>query len=961
MVLPWLTHFRAPLRGVSTGCARFEVTTGPICSLQQINPQTRLITGNQTRGYANMSEGWGFKKVQYTKYRITKPWTTDTQFDDLLLSEPSRDSLAKFTKETPLFLRFLKLITDVENRPRAFIEFAKRCENGLIVEKDAFITKEELMKCIWENGFSQNEMNAFEFAFPADYKFHYPELAVLFDLPEEDCYKYCIRQRAKTPEKLVEIKYEKPKNLLSSYGLCFLGVWYGFSNQVLSNAWFYSKTFPFGAVFYMLASYFYRNIREYLWKEEKAMIEGAKDRKDAGEELVHRQLKKYANDARCLEYISSFKDEVQQQLAEYHAALLEQMRQKLVERISGKLMAIQKAEKAIQDSLQEVIVRELVESFHRKFATDAKMQDLALKAAIEGVSGEAPSAACFLVNAGEFPHTPTWMHRPRCHQLPVYGRRKRFAFDPVGAHFLASLKELRNADIAKSKPDGNGSVLERVSAVFQRREEEFLQSFTVSPEEANEVKQLVAKCKSGDGYDFTKLSEEDAARLDALQLSIHERVGYSTVMEDDVKPLKAVGPSGEALIEHVNNQLGFGIEVKSIPSTAETSDGLLPHLADSHFWKKLSFTQFVIYLVGFSEGLTHLAALAIYYMLKDDLGLSPAEVSALFIAPALPWVFKPIFAFISDSYPLYGSRRKPYMIAFSLLEGLGFIMLGTFPTHILTALLSLFIISISAAFCSAVAEALVVETTAGRSMDQSAENVSDFITAKAVGSLIVAYLSGYLLERTSKQSIFLATSIFPLFIALITTFMTDEGGAPSVSRFPAVIWGPALYIFAYMAGPDYDDALFFYFTNKLGFSPTFMGTLRFTYGIAALVGVVMYRTFFKRTGFRKTLLATILVAVPIYLSPIILTTGFNRTLGISNKAFVLSGGFLIEATAEIQLLPLLVLTASICPPGLEGSVYAMMMSVRNTGAMASRGINAEVQRVKQYHDSLYEKIRQQTA
>lgn len=43
---------------------------------------------------------------------------------------------------------------------------------------------------------------------------------------------------------------------LSSYGLCFLGVWYGFSNQVLSNAWFYSKTFPFGAVFYMLASYF---------------------------------------------------------------------------------------------------------------------------------------------------------------------------------------------------------------------------------------------------------------------------------------------------------------------------------------------------------------------------------------------------------------------------------------------------------------------------------------------------------------------------------------------------------------------------------------------------------------------------------------------------------------------------------------------------------------------------------
>ncbi|XP_026193684.1 uncharacterized protein LOC113147410 [Cyclospora cayetanensis] len=472
------------------------------------------------------------------------------------------------------------------------------------------------------------------------------------------------------------------------------------------------------------------------------------------------------------------------------------------------------------------------------------------------------------------------------------------------------------------------------------------------------------------------------------------------------------GPSG-GLHESFSGTQHVIHAIFQAAGTGETNDSVLPQLARSGFWKKLSFTHFIIYLVGFSEGLTHLAALAIYYMLKDDLGLSPAEVSALFIAPALPWVFKPIFAFVSDSYPINGSRRKPYMVGFSLLEGMGFVMMGTFPTHILTALMALFLISVSAAFCSAVAEALVVETTAGQTMDQSAENVSDFITAKALGSLIVAYLSGYLLERTSKQSIFLATAVFPLSISFITLFMDDISESTTydirsqlrmLMRFlkQSVIWGPALYIFAYMAGPDYDDALFFYFTNKLGFSPTFMGTLRFTYGIAALVGVVLYRFFFKNSGFRKTLLATILVAVPIYVSPILLTTGANRTMGISNKAFVLSGGFLIEATAEIQLLPLLVLTASICPPGLEGSVYAVMMSVRNTGAMVSRGISAlltytagitstnfthltgyivlcgaslliplifleyvpddaEVERVKQYHDSLYAKIRQQTA
>ncbi|CDJ65282.1 LOW QUALITY PROTEIN: hypothetical protein, conserved [Eimeria necatrix] len=854
----WLARLRAPHRGVSSGGVLLQGAFRPLAAFQGVAPHQRPTQSPQTRAYANLSDSWGFKKVQYTKYRITKPWTTDTQFDDILLSEPSRESLAKFTKEAPPFLRFLKLVTDVENRPQAFIEYALRCRDGLVVEKDVYITKAELMKCIWENGYSENEMNAFEFAFPADYKFHYPELAVLFDLPEEECYKYCMRQRAKTPEELVEVKYEKPKNLLSSYGLCFLGVWYGFSNQVLSNAWFYSKTFPFGAVFYMLASYFYRNIREYLWKEDKALIQGAKERKDAGEELVHRQLKKYANDARCVEYLSSFKEEVQQQLQEYHEALLEQMRENMVKKMNSKLLSIQQAEQAIQGSLHEVIVNELVDSFHKKVETDAKMQDAALKAAIEAISGESPSV------------------------------------DPVGAHFRASLKELQSADAEGSKPAQSGSVRERVSAIFRRREQEFLEMFTVSPEEADEVKRITGKCKSGNGYDFSKLSKEEADRLDNLQQIIFDRVGYTTVTENDIKPLTAVGESGAALIEHVNNQsseqavcdgcsvhelrcldtvrrpgspvttrtsernadrniccrptprqnlylkdsplrqlvemrgtairTAFGglEEVQAVSETSsfalrnsnnvhilgcrhrvgkagtripreslftllvtlfrETSDGLLPHLADTHFWKRLSFTQFVM----------------------------------------------PVFAFISDSYPLRGGRRKPYMIAFSLLEGLGFIMLGTFPTHVRVLFVSVHL--------------KTTRNPPTSDLDSSALPILDI-------------------------GIFLATSIFPLFIAFITLFMEDVGGAPSYDMKTQL---RLLMEFLKQCLPHC--------------------ILRFTYGIAALVGVVMYRTFFKRTGFRKTLLATILVAVPIYLSP-----------------------------------------------------------------------NAEVQRVKQYHDSIYEKIRQQTA
>ncbi|MGA7937490.1 MAG: folate/biopterin family MFS transporter, partial [Kovacikia sp.] len=61
-----------------------------------------------------------------------------------------------------------------------------------------------------------------------------------------------------------------------------------------------------------------------------------------------------------------------------------------------------------------------------------------------------------------------------------------------------------------------------------------------------------------------------------------------------------------------------------------------------------------ILLVYFVQGILGLARLAISFFLKDDLGLSPAEVSALIGVAALPWMVKPLFGFISDGLPILG-------------------------------------------------------------------------------------------------------------------------------------------------------------------------------------------------------------------------------------------------------------------------------------------------------------------
>ncbi|KAH0472783.1 MAG: uncharacterized protein KVP18_002472 [Porospora cf. gigantea A] len=359
----------------------------------------------------------------------------------------------------------------------------------------------------------------------------------------------------------------------------------------------------------------------------------------------------------------------------------------------------------------------------------------------------------------------------------------------------------------------------------------------------------------------------------------------------------------------------------------------------------MSGANTVIWLVGFSEGLTHLASLAIYYLFKDDLKFTPAVVSLVFVVPAVAWFLKPTFAFLTDAVPIFGMRRKPYLMMFSLLQSVGYFLLADYATGVVSSILILGLIAVSATFCSSVAEALLVENSTGNRSAVTA--VADFLSAKAVGSLLVAYLSGALLETVSKKVVFWFTAMFPVLITVGAAMLTDESTTPYESsslQFRAlldflqrpVIWGPALYILAYMSGPDYDDTFFFYLTNQLKFPPSFMGTLRFTYGIAAIMGIVLYRTILYKISYRTLLSTSIIVSLPLYLSPVLLVDHINRAWGIPDTVFVLSGGFLNEAVAELQLLPLLVIGAEICPPGLEGSVYAALISVRNLGMACAK-------------------------
>jgi len=241
-----------------------------------------------------------------------------------------------------------------------------------------------------------------------------------------------------------------------------------------------------------------------------------------GEDSIVSSMKRFANDAKCVEYLRDFKGEAESKIAAYRGALVQKMKDDISERAAKQLQAIASFESAMGSAMQELVVREAASSFREKFPTDEVMQREAFAAAVKSLAGEGVSAS----------------------------------EDPVAKHFNDSFATLQGADLMSVEGNPTGTLAERVAFAQQAKEMEFQQSFMVTAAEAGEVKKIASEAMSGTDYDFSKLPAASSERLDALYTSINAKVGYSLPESLGTKPITATSDAAtHSYVDQVNAQL----------------------------------------------------------------------------------------------------------------------------------------------------------------------------------------------------------------------------------------------------------------------------------------------------------------------------------------------------------------------------------------------------------------------
>jgi folate/biopterin transporter len=392
--------------------------------------------------------------------------------------------------------------------------------------------------------------------------------------------------------------------------------------------------------------------------------------------------------------------------------------------------------------------------------------------------------------------------------------------------------------------------------------------------------------------------------------------------------------------------------------------------------------------IYFVEGALGLARLAQTFLLKDELHLGPAELSALTGLFTLPWTIKPLYGFLSDGFPLFGYRRRSYLILAGLTGCFSYSFVGhrfwgifddvgtgvaggggdAFTGPIIPATVAALVLSSACiAFCDVVADGIVVQKTRDSSDPKLAGGLQSLCWGSAaVGGLLSAYFSGSLLEVMKPQDVFSITAVLPFLVASIALLIDERpvskandaavnGAVAEASPLDNVkeqidalwsaikqpsIYKPALFLFLWQSTPTSDGAFLYFATNDLGFGPEFLGRVRLVTALSSLFGVWLYNKYLKTTPIKDILFWSSIVSAPLGMLNLLLITHTNRDLGIPDTWFVAGDDVILSILGEVAFLPTLVLAARLCPPGVEAVLFATLMSINNGAGTVGTEIGA---------------------
>lgn len=334
--------------------------------------------------------------------------------------------------------------------------------------------------------------------------------------------------------------------------------------------------------------------------------------------------------------------------------------------------------------------------------------------------------------------------------------------------------------------------------------------------------------------------------------------------------------------------------------------------------------------------------MALQFHLMEGKKMSPPAMSALMGIISIPWCFKPLIGLFSDSVPIRGMHRKPYIIIGLVIAGLSWWLLPYTDDGLG---LSLFTGSFGLCVADVACDSLLVVAARNENKDQKGTVQSWAWGLRASGGLLASIVGPISYNNIGAELTFTINGCIPLLFSLTIPILAEEvvaknkrlSGKTQVKRlFDAFkepqIWQPALFIILLNVTPGYGTVLAYFFERILKFTPYNFATLDIVGSISAILGTFLYKKYLTNVPLRRLFFWTILAAWVLRWMHLVLIT---RIVPQIDMVFAVAESVALTLVSQAILLPTVVMVAKIVPKGLEGSLYATCMSLSNLSGVVS--------------------------
>jgi MFS family permease len=333
----------------------------------------------------------------------------------------------------------------------------------------------------------------------------------------------------------------------------------------------------------------------------------------------------------------------------------------------------------------------------------------------------------------------------------------------------------------------------------------------------------------------------------------------------------------------------------------------------------------------FAQGLAGgLITQPLTYYLKS-LGVGTAHAAQFAALIAVPWMIKPAYGLITDFVPLFGRRRKSYLILMPAMAALGYGWLINVHAPALVAA-ALILTTVGMAATDVVVDAVMVEH--GRRTGLTAQFQGQQWIWVNLAGIVTGVLGGWVSTVWAPASaLHWAACIVvcaPVAVCVAGWLLVEEpvdhsppGWQRTVTALRAVararpVWIVAGFLACWNAVPRFSTPLYYHMTDRLEFSQAFIGELTAVGAIGATLGALLYRRHLAvRYPSSRLAPAVILTAA--------LVTAAHVFLRDELTALVLhlTGGMV----GMVALLTFFNMAAAACPLEAAGFTFAALMSV----------------------------------